>query len=254
MSVGRRIAFLVGNKDFRSDSNLPALKGPLNDIAALSRVHVDPKRGGFDVRLFPNSSSGEIKAAIEEELGIVGRGDLVLIHYAGHGKLDRVGSLCLATADTRASTLLATSIPARHLRDLAANSDCDAVVLLLDCCYSGAATANLRGDVESQLRSLQDASGFYILSGSSEIQTAGEAEADQSGIVLGRFTAAIVDGIETGSADYDGDGQISLLDIVRYVKSTVKYQTPQFLAARATGDPLIALSPSTITPASATRS
>ena len=243
--MGRRVAFLIGNQTFRPDANLPPLNGPLNDVAALSKVLGDPARGDFDVRPFPDAQSSTIKAAIEEELTTAQRGDLVLVHYAGHGKLDRVGNLCLATADTRAATLLSTSIPARHLRDLATNSDCDAVVLLLDCCYSGAAAGDLRGDVESQLRSLQDASGFYILTASSEIQTAGEAEENRDWIVMGRFTAAIVDGIGTGNADLDRDGKIFLYDLVRHVKAVVKNQTPQFLAARATGDPLIALSPLT---------
>jgi uncharacterized caspase-like protein len=246
--MARRVAFLIGNRTFRPDANLPPLNGPLNDIAALSKILGDPTRGAFEVHEFPDASSGAIKSAIEEQLTTAERGDLVLVHYAGHGKLDRVGNLCLATADTRANSLLSTSIPARHLRDLAANSDCDAVVLLLDCCYSGAAAGDTRGDVESQLRSLQDASGFYILTASSEIQTAGESEEERDGVVMGRFTAAIVDGLETGSADRDRDGQISLYDLVRHVKTVVKHQTPQFLAARASGDPLIARSPSTAAP------
>ena len=74
------------------------------------------------------------------------------------------------------------------------------MVLLLDCCYSGAAAGDTRGDVESQLRSLQDASGFYILTASSEIQTAGESEEERDGVVMGRFTAAIVDGLERPAA------------------------------------------------------
>ena len=246
--MARRVAFLIGNRSFRPDAGLPPLNGPLNDIAALSKILGDPARGAFEVYEFPDASSGAIKSAIEEQLTTAERGDLVLVHYAGHGKLDRVGNLCLATADTRANSLLSTSIPARHLRDLAANSDCDAVVLFLDCCYSGAAAGDTRGDVESQLRSLQDASGFYILTASSEIQTAGESEEERDGVVMGRFTAAIVDGLETGSADRDRDGEISLYDLVRHVKTVVKHQTPQFLAARASGDPLIARSPSTAAP------
>jgi uncharacterized caspase-like protein len=246
--AGRRVAFLIGNQSFLPDSELPPLHGPLNDIAALAEILGDPERGAFDIRRFPDAASGEIKAAIEEELAGAGRGDLVLIHYAGHGKLDRAGNLCLATADTRAMALHATSIPARHVRDLVANSDCDSVVLLLDCCFSGAATQDLRGDVASQLRSLQDASGFYILSASSEIQTAGEVETERGGRMMGRFTAAIVEGLADGRADQDRDGRILLYDVVRHVQASVRHQTPQFLAARGSGDPLIAHSPATARP------
>jgi hypothetical protein len=117
-SIGRRLAFLIGNHAFRDDSGLTRLEGPLNDVAALSNLLSDPSLGAFEVRLFQDASSTEIKSAIDEELGGAGRGDLVVIHYSGHGKLDRVGNLCLATNDTRAAALYATSIPARHLRDM----------------------------------------------------------------------------------------------------------------------------------------
>jgi len=240
-----RVAFLIGNQTFREDSGLAPLQGPLNDVAALSDVLGDPELGGFDVRNFRDAASREITAAIEEELGSAGRGDLVLIAYAGHGKLDRNGRLCLATADTRATALQATSIPARQLREIVENSDCDAVVLLLDCCFSGV-MANTRGDVDGQLSTLQEASGFYILTASSAIQTAGEAEAvADGGAVMGRFTNSIVEGIRSGVADHDKDGEIKLRDLVQHVQSTIRHQTPQFLAARASGDPLISRSPST---------
>ena len=174
--MGRRVALLIANQNFRPDSGLSSLKGPLNDITSLYNILSDPNHGGFEARALVNNTSNDIKYAIGDELGAAGKGDLVLIHYAGHGKLDRSGELCLAAADTRSTALQPTSIPTKHIKDMVSDSDCDAVILVLDCCYSGAAT-NLRGgDVQSQLATLQDASGFYILSASSEIQTASEEE------------------------------------------------------------------------------
>jgi len=227
--------------EFRIDSGLSSLKGPLNDIEGLSSILGDRLLGGFDVRALVNATSFEIKSTIDECLGSAGKGDLVLIYYSGHGKLDRFGSLCLATSDTRAGALQATSIPCRHLKEFVSSSDCSAVVLVLDCCYSGAATAETRGDIESQLISLESASGFYILTASSDIQTATEAEVD--GVVLGRFTEALIEGIKSGNADFDCDGKIYLNDIFKYVKSRLRNQSPRIFSARAGGDPLISLTP-----------
>jgi hypothetical protein len=122
--MGKRLAYLIGNQSFRRDSDLEPLRGPLNDVEALEAVLGDPNKGEFEIIPFRDAASGEIKAAIEEELGRAGTEDLMLIHYSGHGKLDRQGKLCLATSDTRATALSATSIPARHLHDMVTNSDC----------------------------------------------------------------------------------------------------------------------------------
>ena len=67
--MAHRVAFLIGNQTFRPDSGLPALQGPPNDLAALSRLlsraaaelHVEslaslyvvPSRDGHHIA-FPN--------------------------------------------------------------------------------------------------------------------------------------------------------------------------------------------------------
>jgi uncharacterized caspase-like protein len=237
---GQRIAFLIGNHKFLPEAGLAPLPGVPNDLIALNDVLGHPELGGFKTRTFLDRHSGEIQEAIEKTLGRMGTADVLLIHYSGHGKLDRAGRLCLATTNTDSEALYTTSIPTQHLRDLVANSDCGAVVLTLDCCFSGAATNDLRGDVDSQLRALQEASGFYILAASSEVQTAAEAEIEQDGVLMGRFTAAIVEGIQGGVADLDQDGHISIYDLANYVKATVRYQTPQLYVARGSGNLMIA--------------
>jgi uncharacterized caspase-like protein len=197
--VAARIAFLIGNQTFRSDSGLLPLHGPVNDVAALAPLLRDPERGKFEVREFLDKSHHEVLPGLEQALGSAALGDLFLIYYSGHGKLARNGRLCLATADTRQDALRSTSIPARHLRDLVEESNCDQVVLLLDCCYSGAFDDGLRGDVGSELRVVDNASGFYIMTASTSIQTAREAALLPDGMVMGRFTAALVEGIENGA-------------------------------------------------------
>jgi hypothetical protein len=242
-----RIAFLIGNQEFRPDAGLLDLRGPRNDVAALSRILRDPGRGRFTVREFLDKPRHEILPEIERTLGRAAPGDLVLIYYSGHGKLDRSGRVCLATLDTDEAALHATSIPARHLTDLVSQSDCDQVVLLLDCCYSGA-IGDLRGDVRSEMHVIEDARGFYILTASTDHQTARETEPSAGLPVMGRFTAALVDGIESGSADSGRKGRILLSDLRQHVGQVVVGQTPQFFARRASGDPLISLSPESAAP------
>jgi hypothetical protein len=170
--MAQRVAFLIGNQTFRPDSGLLALQGPPNDVAALTRLLSDPERGQFEVHNFLDKPNYEILPQIEQALSQAGVNDLFLIYYSGHGRLDRNGRLCLATADTRQGALLATSIPARQLGDFVEQSDCGQVVLVLDCCYSGA--AGLRGDVESELHVIEEARGFYILTATGDFQAARE--------------------------------------------------------------------------------
>jgi len=245
--MAARVAFLIGNRVFRPDSGLPALRGPPNDIAALSRIFGDPERGGFIVREFLDKPHHEILPEIEQTLSHATPGDFVLVYYSGHGKLDRNGRVCLATADTREGALQATSIPARHLTDLVNQSDCDQVVLLLDCCYSGAVDDG-RGDLGSEMHIIEDARGFYILTASTDQQTAKETESLADHKVMGRFTAALVEAIESGAADAERKGRILLSDLRRHLGQVVSGQTPQFFARRASGDPLISLSPATAAP------
>jgi HEAT repeat protein len=243
-----RIAFLIGNQVFRPDSGSLPLEGPANDIAALADLLGNPQRGNFEVHEFLDKTHNEILPDLEQALGGATLGDLFLIYYSGHGKLARNGHLCLVTADTREDALRSTSIPTRHLRDLVEESHCDQVVLILDCCYSGAVDDGLRGDVGSELHVVDDAHGFYIMTASTAIQAARETAPLRSGAVMGRFTAALVEGIESGAADQGRKGKIFLSDLRHYLRQMVIGSTPQFFDRRATGDPLICLSPAAAAP------
>jgi len=227
-----RVAFLIGNQTFRPDSGSLPLEGPANDIAALADLLRNPQRGNFEVHEFLDKPQHEILPDLEKALSSAALGDLFLIYYSGHGKLARNGHLCLATADTREDALRSTSIPTRHLRDLVEESHCDQVVLILDCCYSGAVDDGLRGDVGSELHVIDDARGFYIMTASTAIQTARETALLPGGVVMGRFTAALLEGIESGAADQGRKGKIFLSDLRYYLRQMVIGSTPQFFRSQ----------------------
>ena len=242
--MARRIAFLIGNQTFSPESNLPPLRGPVNDIAAVARLLRDPERGKFEeVYEFLDKPSYQVMPEIEQAMGRSASGDLFLIYYSGHGKLDRNGALCLATADTRHDALLFTSIRAGHLSDLVEQTDCDQVVLLLDCCYSGAIDSGLKGDASSALQTVIDeARGFHIVTASTKVQTTRET-VTASGMVMGRFTAALVNGIKAAPLDSERNGRIHLSHLRSHLERVISGSTPQYFVRRGFGDPLISYSP-----------
>jgi uncharacterized caspase-like protein len=194
--VARRVAFLIGNQKFlpEPDSGLQPLEGPEHDLGAFAPLLRHSELGNFvEVHEFPDKSHHEILPALEKALISAASGDLFLIYYSGHGMRARNGELYLATADTRQDALRSTSIPTRALRDLVADSDCEQVVLLLDCCYSGAVGEGYRyrGVVESELPVVADASGFYMMTAGTGTQAVRERPRSSDGKVMGRFTAAI---------------------------------------------------------------
>ena len=240
--MGRRVALLIGNGTFQPDSGLDNLRGPVNDVERLAAVLGDPERGNFEVRTFLDRPGSEVFPAIEDVVNDAMRDDLVLIFYAGHGKLDGGGRLCLAMADTQVRRVFSTSISASGLTSLLGNGNAGAIVLLLDCCYSGAMSKEFhRGSATEELGALaRDVSGLHVITATTGTQTAREREEESDGLYMGAFTRQIVEGLRSGTADRDGDGTVTLSDLERHLRETVRQQTPRRTSHDASGDPVIA--------------
>jgi TonB family protein len=234
-----RIALLIGNQEFLPSSGLERLEGPANDVERLAKVLADPELGGFQVERLIDQPHGTILETLNRTLQEAKSHDLVFLFYAGHGKLDRSGGLCLATAST-SNILLATSVPTVLLHSLIAQSDCRTIILALDCCYSGALGEHFRGaSPAAHLSKLADTQGLHLLTATTSTQPATELFHAEGESAMGKFTYAIVRGIETGAADHNGDREITISDLCRHIELTVRGQTPQYWARNVIGDPLI---------------
>ena len=221
----KRFGVLIASSCFPDEPKLTDLACPERDVEGMHAVLSDDAIGGFsEVKVIKNEPSHAVLRSIHEVLRKAGRNDLVLIYYAGHGKLDRAGRLHLATSDTVVEALETTSIPAQRLRDLIDNADTTKTALLLDCCYSGAIEKSfLRGDVGEQLNLMSGGRGTFIMTASTDVQTAREEIADGYGI----FTKHIIDGIRGGAADADGDGLVTMNELYRYVHRAVPADSHQ---------------------------
>jgi hypothetical protein len=211
----RRYAVLIGSSQFPDEPKLLPLRAPENDVDGLYEILKPKDLGNFtEISVLKNKSSHEAEIAILSVLSQAEKNDLVVIYYSGHGKLDPAGRLHLAMANTRLNVLGATSIPVSRIRDFVDNSPSNKVVLILDCCYSGAAGGVFaRGSLDDQLQLASGGRGTYIMTASTAIQIAQEKPDDQYGL----FTKKIIEGIRSGKADLNEDGNVTMDELYSYV-------------------------------------
>jgi len=242
MSEERR-AILIASSQFPAEPKLAPLRCPENDVEGLNKLLSSEVHGAYqEVAPLKNRAHYEVLRAVNVTLKRAKKGDCVLVYYSGHGKLDRAGRLYLVTTNTEVEALESTSIPVATILDYIRLSSCKSVALILDCCYSGAvAESILRGNVEEQLQSASSSGGIYVLTASTAVQAAEEKEGDQYGLL----TKHIIHGIESGEADLQEDGLISMDELYQYVHRKVKqegFQEPMKWDLNVTGELIIARS------------
>ncbi len=187
----KRFAILIASSRFPYEPGM----------TALAEVLRSPDFGQFsEVVPLKNRPSHVVLERLETLLYEAGREDLVLVYFSGHGKLNASGQLCLATANTKLRALGSTSIPVERIKSFFDAASTRKKILILDCCYSGAAGAEfVKGGVDDQLQLMSGGQGTFIMTASTAFQTAVEKPGDS----LGLFTKHLVAGIRSGAADRD---------------------------------------------------
>lgn len=214
--MGRRKAILIGCDVFADDGYLPPLDYPQADIELFGSVLEEPDICDFDIERLPNPAYADAQLAINKMTSNAERGDLIMAYYSGHGKLDTDGSLMLALPETREDALGASALSVQQIKRWLNTSAAGRKILILDCCYSGAASDNrLKGDVESELG--RDSEGTFLLTASTKSQAARENREIGAGVL----THCLVTGIRTGEAGRSDSDQITMPDLAEYAKREV---------------------------------
>jgi hypothetical protein len=226
---GSRLALVVANSDY-ADQSLRQLRAPGHDADALARVLGDPAVGGFQVEVLKDADERTIRRRIAAFVADRERDDLLLLHFSCHGVKDTRGRLYLAARDTDLTQLGATAVAANFVNDLLAETHARRVVLMLDCCYSGAFArgALVRSGREVHLgEEFGAGNGRIVLTASSATEYAFEGtELTESEGRPSAFTSALVSGLETGAADLDRNGEITVDELYDYVYRKVRETTP----------------------------
>jgi len=247
--MSRKLALLIGNSEYE-DKNLARLRTPSADVNALAEVLRDTEIGGFDeVTPLINQPNDVIREAIVIFFSEKNRDDLLLLYFAGHGVLDNQGRLYLAVKDTKRGDLLrAKAIPATFITQEMDNSNSRRQVLILDCCNSGAFARGTRGAPGASVGTAAafegNGYGRVVLTATDTTQYAWEGDEVIGEAENSVFTYYLIKGLQTGEADADTDGQITLDELYDYVYSNkTPKQTPGKWAYKQQGEIIIARNP-----------
>ena len=234
---GQRKALIIANDQYEQEA-LRNLRAPAADAEGLGRVLADPQIGDFAVQVMRNEPAHVIQVQIEDLFAESRRDDLLLLHFSCHGLKSESGELFFAASNTRPNRLRATAVSADFVQQCMRDARSRSVVLLLDCCYSGAFSQGARvraaGDV-NVLDSFPDSGrGRAVITASNAMEYAFEGDqlADDRHQRPSVFTSALVEGLATGDADLDGDGWISLDELYDYVFDKVQEQNPHQTPSR----------------------
>ncbi|MBE8968709.1 ABC transporter substrate-binding protein [Nostocales cyanobacterium LEGE 12452] len=222
-----KVALLIGVSEY--EPGLTPLPAAAKDIEAIQRVLENPEIGGFDdVKVLLNPQRHEMEEAIGILFDNRQKDDLVLLFFSGHGIKDESGKLYFAARNTRKTDkgvpARATTVPANFVHEAMSDSRSKREVVILDCCFSGAFAKDMAAkddgfvDVKNQL----GGEGRAVLTSSTSTQFAFE----QQGVDTSTYTSYIVEGLETGAADRDEDGWISVDELHEYAAKKVQESTP----------------------------
>jgi len=223
-----KIALLIGVSEYPS-GDLNPLRNAVNDANAMQRILDNPELGDFDdIKVLENPTKEMMEIEIEKlfpSFKPKNLKDLLLFYFSGHGIRDDEGKLYLAAHNTQKQYPRATAVASSFLHDLMNKCNSKRQVVILDCCYSAAFTQGLTAkdagtiDIKQQL----GGEGRAILTSSTSTQYSFE----QDNTELSIYTHYLIEGIETGEADKNQDGKLSVDELHQYAKEKVQKNKPQ---------------------------
>ena len=220
-----KFALLIGVSEY--SEGLRPISSAILDVEAMRRVLEHPDMGAFDqVTVLPNPDKGSMEKAVDDLFADRQKDDLVLLYFSGHGLKAQNARFFLSTRDTGCDQYgdfrRATALAASKLQEYITDSRSQRQIIILDCCFSGALVQGMPIKGELNIQEELGGKGRAILTSSSPIEYSFESDNNDLSI----YTKYLVEGIETGAADKDGDQLISVNELHEYASERVKEAAP----------------------------
>ncbi|MBR7837272.1 caspase family protein [Actinospica durhamensis] len=247
----QRHALLVATDEY-DDADWAQLRSPAADAEGLAAALADPSIGDFAVTTVLNAPYSTIRTSLEEFLSDRTRDDFLLLYFSCHGYRED-GEFYFAARDTLKRRLQATGVDGGFVHRLLKKSAADRVVVVLDCCYSGAFPKGAKGTTLTtdlgHLAEIVSGTGRAIITASGSIESAYEDTDTLTGSdpVPSIFTEALIHGLRSGLADLDGDGHVAVNEWFEYATARLlrrgAVQTPHMWNADVVGRLFVARNP-----------
>lgn len=215
-----RYALLIGISNY-NNAGLNPLPSAVKDVDALQQVLLNPEIGGFadgDVTVLKDVEKGAIETAIYHLFKDRKNDDLLLFYFSGHGVTDDRRDFYFSGTSTSKDALPPTAVSSVYVHDLMYRSRSQHQVAILDCCHSGAFPKGMKAKDIDTVDIKLGGVGQAILTATDSSQYAFE----QEGFELSLYTHFLVEGLKTGAADRDEDGDVSVDELHVYVEGKVK--------------------------------
>jgi TIR domain/Caspase domain len=205
--MSARYALLIGSSSYE-DPGFRESPSASFDIQRLSGLLEDPEIGDFEVATHIDPTWSQARVHLARFCTDREPEDVLLIYFTGLAALDAHDNLYLCFRDTDQGLLAATGVGASFLIGLLESCRAERKVLILESVYSGGV---LRG-------ALSIPEGLVILAASGPHEYAFESTEQGANI----FTYYLSEGLRTGEADINSDGDVTFEELLAYTKRRVE--------------------------------
>lgn len=222
-----KIAYTVSTTEYGSDQ-LNRIPIPRLDGERLAKDLLDPETGIFDdVQSFLNPTSNEFRELTDNLFQYRKRYDLLMIYYCGVCLLDESGELVLAAFDTDPLDPVDSGVSTTFLVQRMDRSFSRQQILVFDWTIAGYKPQGTNIDLSRSLAGHGKWRKFAV----NTLELSHELDVKNSSKKIQKtsFSTEFLRGLETGDADQDRDGLITLDEPYGYIKLRMVKQAPESL-------------------------
>jgi hypothetical protein len=213
-------AFIVGIATYR---DVPAATGARSDaehFAQVARQTLGLTDEHVHVALDDHATKSDVLEGLKWIKANVTAGGRVYFYYSGHGAPSAASSTYLLPYDGNPKDVEGTAIAMSDVMSALGGTKAKDVLAIIDSCFSGAGGRSVLPPGARPLirvREAQPVAQMAMFTASQGDEISGMAPGENAGV----FTKYVTQGLGTGEADMNGDGQVSLQELSDYVSPRV---------------------------------